>query len=185
VIKPLTTAKLTLTDKAVNVKVIGCRMDLRERIGDTQRGLGNYEDGKVAGAVCTHGKGQVVAVGFLPGLAYSPFKAGQKTLDEVWPEDPRAIFQLPLALAKIQPVAQASVPVVEANLLTGPAGSVMVLVNYTYQPIAKLKVELQLARAPAKAVSTEKVNVRMERSASGVSLELPLEWTDIILLPNE
>jgi len=188
-IKPLTSARLTLTDgtgeaagaPGVVIKVIGLRANLQE----TPAVLGRFEDGQPAAAIHTHGKGRVLAAGFLPGLAYSPFKAGQKTLDEVWPDGPRELIGLPLKLAGIRPVARASLAVVETSLLTGPAGSALVLANYTYKPIAKLRVELRVARAPAKAVSTEGVPVNLSKTADGVALELPLEWTDILLLPNE
>ncbi len=183
-IKPLTSARLALAGQAVQVKVIGCRMDLRAPADDSHRVLGHYADGKIAAAMGRHGQGQVVAVGFLPGLAYAPFKANQTTLDEVWPAEPRAIFQWPLSLAKVRPVAGASVPVVEASLLSGPAGSAVVLANHTYRPIPKLKIDLKLAGAPSKAISTEGVPVSVQKTADGVSLELGLQWTDIVLLPK-
>jgi hypothetical protein len=91
---------------------------------------------------------------------------------------------LALEAAKIAPVARADVPVVETSLLTGPRGSALVLVNYTYEPIARLKVDVRLPHPVAKAVSTEGVSVSLRPTDGGVALELPLQWTDIILLPK-
>ncbi|MBI3922922.1 MAG: hypothetical protein HY318_15985, partial [Armatimonadetes bacterium] len=135
-IKPITTAKITIADQSLAMPVLGCRLNLRDDLAPSSI-FATYEDGKAAGAHVGYGKGTVVAVGFLPGLAYSPFKAGQTTLDEVWPEAPRKLLALPLTVAGLDKVqnVRLSEPVVEASLLTGPNGSALVLVNYTYKPI--------------------------------------------------
>ncbi|MBN1420104.1 MAG: hypothetical protein JXP34_15100 [Planctomycetes bacterium] len=182
-IAPLATARMSLDGTAFDIDVIGCRMDLRDAGDGATRILGRYGDGRIAGGLRTYGCGKIMAVGFLPGLAYSPFERGQTTLDETWPSDPRRIFALPLSIARLRPVAAASVPVVEASLLSGPAGAAVVLANYTYRPIERLRVELRVAGAPARAVSTEGVPVAVEPIDGGVAIELPLAWTDIVLLP--
>jgi len=57
-----------------------------------------------------------------------------------------------------------------------------VLVNYTYQPIDELRIDVKLSHPIMRATSTEGVAVRMEKTADGVRLHLPLVWTDIVLL---
>jgi hypothetical protein len=187
-LKPLTTARVKAGERSFEIKVLGCRLDLLESAGKGGPGgalSASYADGKVAAATVRHGKGWVVAAGFLPGLAYSPFKAGQVTLDDVWPEDPRAIFAVPLRLAGVRPVAEASVPVVGTGLLTGPAGSALVLANHAHRSVPSLRVLLRGLPPFARAVSTEGVPVKVLPSAEeGVScVELPLESTDILLFP--
>ncbi|MFM7169917.1 MAG: hypothetical protein ACKOYH_03555, partial [Cyanobium sp.] len=88
--------------------------------------------------------------------------------------------------AGIRPVVAASDPVVEASLLTCPRGSAIVLANYTYEPIPSLTLRLHrdLGHAVGTAVSTEGVPVKMRRDGETLVLELPLEWTDIVLLPK-
>ena len=194
-IRPLARAKVTIEgERPFNVKVIGCRLDLREPEGPTDPwgsvplGCGlraAYEDGKIAGATRGHGRGWVVAVGFLPGLAYSPFKEGQTTLDEVWPPEPRAIFQVPLDVASVRPVAAARVPVVGTSLLVGPKGAAVVLVNHTHRPIGLLDVRLRGMKPPARAVSTEGARVQVEALGEDVRLTLPLDVADVVLLPRE
>jgi hypothetical protein len=127
-----------------------------------------------------------MVLGFMPMLAYGQM-AGFKptTLEEKWPAEPRELVNVPLTLAKVSPAAKASTPVVETSLLTGPDGSALVLANYTYQPIKSLTVDLKLSRRVKRAVSTEGSKARLQKTAQGVRLELPLEWTDIILLPRE
>lgn len=180
-IKPLTTVRLTLDQPSPPMPAIGYRLNLREDLAPTAR-FAVFEDGKTAGARVKYGKGTVIAVGFLPGLAYSPFQPGQTTLDEVWPETPRTVLALPLA--DVKQAVSLSQPVVEASLLTGPEGSVLVLVNYTYRPIPALKVRLSSLPPFRQAVSTEGVRVEARQTPTGVELTLPLEWTDLVLLPR-
>lgn len=180
-IPPLTTVQVTLNKKSFNLPVIGCRLNLREDLDPASR-FAVFEDGRPAGARVKYGQGTVIAVGFLPGLAYSPFTPAQTTLDEVWPEGPRALLELPLA--GLKRVVTPSQPVVEASLLTGPEGSALILVNYTYQPIPALKIQLSSQLPGRQAVSTEGVKVEIRQTPTGVELTLPLEWTDIVLLPK-
>lgn len=181
-IRPITRAKLVLEGKDSSIPVIGCRLDLREKLGPATI-WATYEDGRTAGATVNHGRGAVVGVGFLPGLAYSPFKVGQTTLDEVWPHPPRAVISLPLRRGlKAPPVVLLSEPVVEASLLTGPEGSALVLVNHTYKPIPKLRIGLASIGPFRDPVSTEGANIIVTRTTAGVELQMPLEWTDIVVL---
>jgi hypothetical protein len=181
-IKPITKAKVLLKGKSFSVPVIGCRLNLKEGLDEAAR-FAVFEDGQTAGIRLKYGQGMVHAGDFLPGLAYSPFQVGQTTLDEVWPEAPRSLLSLPLA--RLNRVVALSEPVVEASLLTGPEGSALVLVNYTYQRIPALKILLASPPPFRRAVSTEGLPVQVRLTKSGAELDLPLEWTDILLLPKE
>jgi hypothetical protein len=188
-IKPMAKASLKLSDRSLALNVLGNRLDLKAA-QQGQTTLATFDDGRPAGIRARYGQGLVVAYGFLPGLAYSPFKPGQTTLDEVWPEAPRRAIEHPLVLhaeafGPSRPVCRPSQPVVEASLLTGPAGSAIVLVNHTYRPIARLTIELGSVPRFHAATSTEGVPVEVARTDHGVALHLPLEWTDIVLLPRD
>ncbi len=167
----------------VRLKVIGCRANLRSDLPPEQV-WARFDDGFPAGAIVSHGRGKVIALGFMPALAYSPYRPGQTTLDEVWPEGPRMILALPARLGlRNPPVLSLSHAVVEGSLLSGPAGSAIVLINHMYQPIPRLRIELAHSPPFQKAISTEGVPVQVYRTQLGrIVLELPLEWTDIILL---
>lgn len=172
--------------KGFDVKAIGCRLNLRSGTDSGPLPKATFDDGKPALACVAHGRGKIIALGFLPGLAYSPFKAGQTTLDEVWPDDVRGLFALGLQEAGLHGAAEPSVPVVEANLLRGPTGSAVVLANYTYKPVKKLQITLPEADVAGQAQSTEGSAVKIlpgPRAGTRV-IELPLEWTDIVLLPR-
>ncbi len=185
-IKPLTTATIGQGDAAANYRVIGYRMPLANDRGTGGEIWGTFADGSAAAVRAPHGAGQVFAVGFLPGLAYSPFKPGQTTLDETWDPRLRAAFARPLEAAKLRPAVESSVPVVEANLLTGPEGSVIVLANYTHRPIEKLSLRIHrdLGHPVSRVESTEGAPVAMTRDGAVIILQLPLDCTDMILLPR-
>jgi hypothetical protein len=159
---------------------LGCLLPLRS---DVANPFARFSDGSPAGTEAEYGKGKVIAVGFLPMLAYGQ-RAGFKptTLEEKWPDAPRRLIQIALQTGHISPVAQCDQPVVETNLLTGSKGSVLVLVNYTYQPIHNLTVDLKLDYPISRASSTEGIELKFEKTDTGVRLHLPLEWTEMVVL---
>ncbi|MGI8470492.1 MAG: hypothetical protein ACR2N3_18795 [Pyrinomonadaceae bacterium] len=181
-IKPLTSAKINLNNRQFDLPVIGARSEMRPNAQQ----FAAFADGKTAGEIVPHGKGQIIAVGFLPMLAYgqlADFKP--ETLAEKWKPESREIIQIALDAGKISPVAKADVPVVETDFLRGASGSVVVLANYTYQPIDDLTIEIKTSETFKRAVSTEGIPIKMEQTKGTLRLELPLKWTDMILLLKE
>jgi hypothetical protein len=177
-IKPLDTAALNLDGNHFALPVLGCKLSLRP---DVSGAFATFADHSPAAASMAYGQGRVIATGFLPMLAYGQganFKP--TTLEERWPDEPRRIATL--ALGDMIPIARCGKPVVETSLLTGDKGSALVLVNYTYQPIDVLTVDVKLSRPITRATSTEGVTINMKPTADGVRLRLPLAWTDIILI---
>ena len=199
-IKPITRVIIPREGWNDELPVLGVRLDVNR--ANPVRARAALEDGKPAMQIEDHGKGSVMAVGFMPGLAYSPFKVGQTTLDEKWPLAPRLTLAEPLMLqtagrpaplgdrvlkCEVLEPADPSRPI-ESSLLTGPNGSAVVLVNHGYQPIRRLRIGLRLSHAFGSAVSTEGVKVSLKRDNDDpqrIELEMPLEWTDIVLLQKQ
>jgi len=180
--EPLTKVKVNL-GQPFELPVLGARVALHP---DLQSTLATYDDGSTAAASLAHGKGRVIGLGFLPMLAYGQgANFPPTTLGEKWPMQPRQLIQLPLMLGRVQVAAKASLPVVETSLLNGPNGAVLVLANYTYEPIASLSVDVMLKVPVKRAVSTEGKPLRMQKIPGGVRLQLPLEWTDMVLLTSK
>lgn len=179
-IKPLTTVSVNLDGKSFELPAIGARLDLK----DSSASFAKFADGKTAGAQISYGKGKIIAVGFLPMLAYGQtanFKP--TTLEEKWMPAPRTIIKNVLDSAKISPVIETNTPVVEADLLEGADGAAIVLANYTYQPVKLLQIDVKLTKPFRQAVSTEGVRIKTSKLPDGRSrFILPLNWTDIILL---
>lgn len=179
-IKPLTTVKINLGEKSFALPAIGARANL----ASSQNIFAVFADGKTAAARFNYGRGQIIAVGFLPMLAYGQ-SAGFKpaTLEEKWQPEPREIVKLALDAAGVQPVVKSNVPVVQADLLAGENGSAVVLANYTYQPIKALTLDVRLSKNFSRAASVEGSKIQTSKLPDGkVRLILPLKWTDIILL---
>ena len=178
-IKPLTTAKINLNNRQFDLPVIGVRAAIKQNA----KPFASFADGQTAGIVAPYGNGQIIAVGFMPMLAYGQSaKFKPETLAEKWQPEACEIIKTALDAAKISPVAGASVPVVETDFLNGANGAVVVLANYTYQPIDNLTVEVKTSEPFKYAVSTEGVPVKMEKSGDLLRLKLPLKWTDMIIL---
>jgi hypothetical protein len=178
-IKPLTTVTVSRDQQTFDLPVIGSRLNL---VSNSAK-FATFADGETAGTVTKYGNGQIIAVGFMPMLAYGQLaKFKPSTLEEKWPAEPRAIVKMPLETAGIVPVAEANIPVVETSFLTGSAGSVIVLANYTYQPIKLLTIDLTLSKPFTEAVSIEGKKVTVQKINGKVRLQLPLDWTDMILL---
>ncbi len=178
--KPLTSVRVGLESSTFELPVLGARADMKTGSGE----FANFSNGETAARTFAYGKGKIVVVGFMPMLAY-----GQSanflptTLSEKWKPEARSIISLALDGAKIKPVAAASVPVVETNLLKAPGGLALVLVNYTYQPIKTLQITVKTDLPIKSAASSEGVPVKIiSREKGYVVLEMPLEWTDIVVL---
>jgi len=59
---------------------------------------------------------------------------------------------------------------------------VVVLVNYTYEPVDDLEVTVRTERTPKTARSVERGEVALEATDDGARLHLPLDWTDLVVL---
>jgi len=181
-LRPLTTARVHLpgAQESFESPVLGGMLPLRSNGIEP---IARFADSSPAGTIVNHGRGKVIALGFLPMLAYGQ-GAGFRptTLEEKWPEPPRRLIQFALDVGHVTPIAQCDHPVVETSLLSGSAGSVLLLANYTYQPIQSLVIDLRLDHPVRRAVSTEGVDVHLEKTQTGVRLRLPLLWTDAVLL---
>lgn len=179
-IKPLTTAAVQIGERKFDLPVIGSRLDM----SSGAKAFATFADGKTAGQSIVYGRGQIIAVGFMPMLAYGKLAAFKPTtLEEKWTPEPREIIKMTLDHAKFEPVVKTNVPVVEANLLTGASGSALVLANYTYQPIDRLTIDLKLSESVKRAISTQGNRVEIKSLGNQrARLTLPLKSVDIILL---
>ena len=204
-IKPITTVSKVIGRHSegaptpwYHLPVLGVRLDVTDAGPLSDEAM--FADGKSASNTVRHGSGKAIAVGFMPGLAYSPFKVGQTTLDEQWSVGSRRAIRDPLLQAglsvgrpsgfRTEVVCRALDPVdapgpVESSLLTGPEGSAIVLINHGYKPIPRLTIRVNLPHPVRTAISTEGANVDTTRDGEFAVLKMPLEWTDIVLLPKQ
>ncbi len=179
-LKPITTANVKLGDRGFEIPVLGLRSNMNREFET----FAMFEDGTPAGKIIPYGLGKIVAVGFMPMLAYGQLANFQPTtLSEQWSPEPREIIAKPLKFAKIIPTAKANVPVVEVSYMEGKEGSALVLANYTYQNIENLLVTIQTKKKFTKVLSANGVDVSIiEQKDDHITIKMKLDWTDIVTL---
>ena len=157
----------------------------------TGKVIGTFADGSPAVVVNAQGRGRAVHVGACPGLSYlKDAKFVPRELKERWPADRRALINATARRRGVRRLVELSHPVVEAGVYDAPAGTALVLANFTYEPIASLRVRLAVARPVRSVRSVErgKLTFRTERQGPPdgarhvVSFALPLGLNDVVLL---
>jgi hypothetical protein len=99
-------------------------------------------DGSAAVVTNRYGRGRSLYVGALAGLAYltPAMPPNSDVLPSAFPAELRRWIQAPVAAAGIVPYAAAAHPLAETQYLTGSAGALVILINWTAEPIEKLVV---------------------------------------------
>ena len=179
-IKPLTTVRVRLNNRNFDLPVIGVRSNLNKK----REPFATFIDGKPAGTILPYGRGKIIAVAFMPMLAYGKLANFRPTtLSERWEAEPREIIRKPLMFANLDPVIKADIPVVETSFLTGQTGAALVLANYTYRPVKSIDISIKTNRRFTKAFSAEGVPVEILSQSKGrLNIRTSLDWTDIITL---
>ncbi len=173
--------------------VIGVKVEFTPAAGAEV--VGNFKNGGPAVVQHAYGKGRALYIGACPAIAYGKeANFVPLALAEKWPAGQRALIN---SLARSVPrLVELSQPAVEAGVYDAPAGTALVLANFTYQSIPRLQVRLGLPR-PCKSVrSLEKGSLpfKMEKPAAAdgrpdypvaAVFETSLGLNDIILFEGE
>jgi hypothetical protein len=128
---------------------------------------GRFTDRSPAAVSHDYGQGKAFYIGACPAIAYikeAKFVAGELT--EKWPRSERRLINALACRRGVLRLVELSHPVVEAGVYDAPQGTALVLANFTYQPIEKLKVRLFVSR-PVKTVAS------FEQGNLGFSSEIP------------
>lgn len=150
---------------------------------------GTFEDGSPAVVEHTFGKGRALSVGTCPAVSYAKdAKIVPDDLREKWPAAQRSFINS-LAHAAAAPVVKLSSPVVEAGVYDSPAGTALVLGNFTYDPLLKLTVSLGVKAKPQTVKAGTTGTVIPFAATPGhrdwpwnVSFTLPSGHSEIVLL---
>jgi len=150
--------------------VIGAKVSFRPTDAEV---TGTFADGSPAAVVRAHGKGRAVYFGCCPAVAYiKEARFVPAELKERWPAGIRRLINAPAA-EHVARLVELSHPVVEAGVYDAPEGTVLVLANFTYEPIEQLEVRLDVAKPPRRVVSAERGPLKFmshsDRSASGAA----------------
>ena len=118
----------------------------------TGRVVGRFKENIPAAVLNELGRGKAVYLGACPGLSYLKDARFVPTqLKEEYPSMQRRIVTGLAEARGVNRLVELSQPVVEAGIYDAPAGTALVLANFTYRPIEALTVRIPLAR-PARTV---------------------------------
>jgi hypothetical protein len=119
------------------------------------------------------GSGKAVYVGACPGLSYLK-DAGfvPAELKEQYPLAQRRVLTGLAAARGVARLVELSHPVVEAGLYDAPAGTALVLANFTYRPIEALTVRVPLAKPVQVVRSVEHGPLRFTEEQASPALQV-------------
>jgi hypothetical protein len=134
--------------------------------------VGRFKSNNAPAAVVNEaGRGRAIYVGACPGLSYLK-DAGfvPAELKEHYRVTQRRLLSGVAAARGVMRLVELSHPVVEAGVFDAPAGTALILANFTYRPIEALTVRVPLAK-PVKGVrSVEYGPLRLTREKAPAAL---------------
>ncbi|MDB5339310.1 MAG: hypothetical protein JWN70_4929 [Planctomycetaceae bacterium] len=177
---------ITVTDKGLGTskafaitQTVGLRPD--DPAAKTLATFANHSGAVVSTA---HGKGQLLAFGFWPGVTYwlSPDRTDLGRLPSDWSAEARLMATYAARRANTARHVVVSEPGVEACLLESPAGIAVTLLNWTGRPISQLTVSIPGAGTVSAAASVEKGVLTRSADKGSLQITLPLDSVDVLLL---
>ena len=140
------------------------------------------------------GQGRTTYVAACPAIAYlKEAKFVPDAMREKWPAEIRSLINQAAEQRGAKRLVDLSHAVVEAGVYDAPAGTALVLANFTYEPIPALKIRLSVPRNVRQVRSLERgpLKFSVEEMPGGttatrvVACELALGITDIILFEED
>ncbi len=173
------------SDQATGLGVIGVKASVAPTTG---KAVGKFKDGTAAVVQNEFGQGRATYVAACPAIAYlKEAKFVPDALREKWPAEIRRRINRATEQRGAKRLVELSHGVVETGVYDAPAGSALVLANFTYEPIPALKIRLQVPRPIKQVRSLERgplpfsVEEMPGTAARVVACELSLGLTDIVL----
>jgi hypothetical protein len=156
--------------------------------------LARFQDGKRP-AIVDHrlGKGHVIYVAALPGVAYlwsalQPPAVPDRgptthSIPTAFNSGTRSLLQLVLHAAHVQPTLEANPPLVDARLLKAPGGYVLPLANYQNKVGEKVTLRIRIKDKIAKAASAYHGPLPIKEENGRIVLTIPaLGYGDVLRL---
>ena len=124
--------------------VLGVKVSFKPTAGTI---VGRFKENAPAAVLHELGRGKAAYIGACPGLSYlkdAGFVSAE--LKERYPLAQRRILTGLAAARGVSRLVELSQPVVEAGIYDAPAGTALVLANFTYRPIEALTVRVPLVK---------------------------------------
>jgi len=154
---------------------------------------GTFLDGSPAVVARQGGKGEVRTCGFLPGLTYFHPAIPRRPVDRGTTDDSMAHFvptQFDPAAARligsiaetiVRPVT-CSEPLVEASLIESPAGSIIVLTNWSGRPVRDLAVTANIPLPARNATLASGAKLTVGKDGQRTVYAFNLDVADVLVL---
>jgi hypothetical protein len=174
-------------DHRTELGVLGIKIAVAPTTG---KAVGKFKDGTSAVVENEFGQGRTTYVTACPALAYlKEAKFVPDALREEWPAEIRHLINHSVEQRGTPRLVELSHAVVEAGVYDAPAGTALVLANFTYEPIPDLRIRLTVPRSVKQVRSLERgpLQFSVEAAPAGmagaqaVSCKLSLGITDIVL----
>lgn len=159
--------------------------------------IGKFKDGSAAVVINKFGKGQAILIAGFPGTAYlkkaipiRPFDRGMRKdsfchfIPTDFDEEAARLIRYPTEIVGIRKNVICSEPLVESTVLESEAGMAVPLMNFSEKKLDALQVKIQ---KPIKFSSVDTVmGGKTTYTVDGdfIVLTLPLDLTDVVLLPR-
>jgi hypothetical protein len=174
------------SDPGIKLGVLGTKVAIAATTGQV---VGKFQDGTSAIVEHQCGQGRATYFAACPAIAYvKEARFVPDALREKWPAEIRNLINRPAQQGGAKRLVELSHAVVEAGVYDAPAGTVLVLGNFTYEPIPELKIRLPVPRPVNRVRSLERGTLpfsveKASGNASGgvVSCVLDLGISDIVL----
>jgi hypothetical protein len=144
--------------------VLGVKVSFRPTSSQV---IGRFKGKAPAAVIQVFGRGRAVYIGACPGLSYlKDADFVPEELKERYPPVQRRVLTGLAASRGVARLVELSHPVVEAGLYDAPAGTALVLANFTYRRIERLAVRVPLAKRLHGVRSVEHGPVRFAEEAA-------------------
>ena len=154
--------------------------------------IGTFKDGSPAVVTHRYGRGRTVYAATCPAISYAKdARFVPRELKEAWPADQRRFINALAGRIASGRLVELSHPVVEAGIYDAPAGTALVLANFTYKPIKDLKVTIRLPRPCNSVRSVAHGAVKFTpgapappgaRHPHAITFTVPLGLNDVVLM---
>ncbi|NSW56216.1 MAG: beta-galactosidase trimerization domain-containing protein [Armatimonadetes bacterium] len=161
------------------------------------RSVGMFHNGSPAAVLNRLGKGQALLIGGFPGAAYvspaipaRPWDRGttDAAMAHFLPTDfdphAREVILWAARQAGIVPDVTLSAPLVEWTAIDSPAGTALMLINWTGQPVRDLRITVRGQLGGAIVSSLEQGRLKPEQDGNVWCVTMPLGLTDCIMVRN-
>lgn len=129
------------------------------------------------------GKGLAFHYPWMPGISY--WKSSTKTADRLpvgFSESIRDCILAPVRRAGIEVPVKVDMAMVETPMLLSKAGAAVTLLNWTGAPVSRLHVTIRVPFTVREVSSTTAGKLAFSAVPEGVTVSLPLDSADILLL---